>query len=83
MIEDAQKAVASAAFVPTPDSLSFMDTLHVVWCVREREAGNDPGSCGHHCLIFECADVVRRVWEYPAFWRQLGPEALIVLSWRR
>jgi hypothetical protein len=32
-------------------------------------------------LIFECEDVVRRVRQYPANWRELTDEDLFALSW--
>ena len=54
----------------------------VRWRVTEHEGDTVPGSRGERCLIFMSADVVRRVWRYPAGWRALPPEELLTLSWR-
>lgn len=48
----------------------------VTWTARELEAEAVPGSRGARCLIFECEDAVRRLWVYPANWRQLDAELL-------
>jgi hypothetical protein len=34
-------------------------------------------------LIFANAEVVRRVWDYPADWRELSADELLAVSWRR
>ncbi len=65
------------------DSLEFLDDGGVRWRVTERDARDDPGARGDRCLIFTCAEAVRRVWGYPADWRNLPREALIALSWER
>ena len=83
MKEDNPAAAASAVVEPSTDVLGFIDAAFVVWRVTERSARTDPGSRGDHCLIFECDDAARRVWKYPAGWRDLPPEALSLLSWRR
>ena len=72
--------------VPTDDSVegvAFVDRNCVQWLVRERDAHADPGARGERCLIFAAREVVRRVWNYPPTWRELGADALIALSWRR
>ena len=65
------------------DVVAFVDANHVHWQVCERDAHADPGARGARCLVFAARETVRRVWSYPAFWRDLGAEALIALSWRR
>ena len=71
------------ATVPTADPLEYTDDSHVRWTVSERDTRQDPGARGGRCLIFSCANVVRRVWDYPPGWRDLPPAALTQLSWRR
>jgi hypothetical protein len=58
---------------PTP-----REFLHegVTWTAREVDAELIPGSRGARCLILECQEAVRRLWVYPANWRQLDPELL-------
>ena len=51
------------------------------WSVREYAADSPIANGGGACLIFECDGVVRRVRTYPAHWRELGPRALLRLSW--
>jgi hypothetical protein len=34
-------------------------------------------------LVFESAGAVRRVYDVPADWRDLPPDALEALSWRQ
>ena len=68
---------------PTAEAVEFVDAQFVRWRVLERDARGDPGAPGPRCLIFACADVVRRVWRYPPEWRDLSAEALAALSWER
>lgn len=63
--------------------VEFLDATYRRWRVAERDARADPGARGDTCLIFACDDAVRRVWEYPAEWRELTAEALVALSWCR
>ena len=49
----------------------------------ERDARRDPGARRDRCLLFACADAVRRVWDYPPDWRDLPAEALAALSLRQ
>ena len=65
------------------DGVEFVDRCNVHWRVTERDAGRDPGAHGTRCLIFSCAEAVRRVWHYPRDWRELSAAALIALSWGR
>src|SRR4051794_35182356 len=48
----------------------------MVWDVREADARDVPGARGPRCLIFESPEVVRRVWVFPANWRELDDDAL-------
>jgi hypothetical protein len=61
----------------------FTDDRGVEWTVTERDAQTVPGARGATCLIFHSSEVVRRVWEYPAGWRDLQTPDLIALSWGR
>ncbi|MDB4898970.1 MAG: hypothetical protein JWN53_778 [Gemmatimonadetes bacterium] len=51
------------------------------WTVTEI-AGNVLARPGQRCLIFASADTVRRVWSYPADWRELSDMKLEALSWQ-
>jgi hypothetical protein len=64
-------------------AVEFLDAHGVCWRVVERDARGDPGARGEWCLIFSCDEAVRRVWDYPAGWRDLSAEALMTLSWGR
>lgn len=68
--------------VPRPDPIDFVDALSVVWRVVERDARADPGHRADRCLLFASRDAVRRVWNYPATWRELDDAELEALSWR-
>ena len=63
--------------------VSFVDNEDVLWTVTEHDASDVPGKRGARCLIFASPDAVRRVWEYPAGWRDLLTPSLIALSWSR
>jgi hypothetical protein len=65
------------------DGVEFIDRSNVHWRVTERDAAGDPGAHDSWCLIFSCAQAVRRVWNYPHDWRELSAAALIALSWER
>jgi hypothetical protein len=60
---------------------TFTDEDAMLWTVTEREGHAVPGSRGSRCLIFDSPEAVRRVWDYPAGWRDLLPPSLIALSW--
>ena len=68
---------------PGGGCVNFLDNEHVPWTVTERDAHDVPGTRGIRCLIFASPDAVRRVWEYPAGWRDLLTPSLIALSWSR
>jgi len=59
---------------------TFTDTAGTPWCVVEVDAHALPGTRGARCLLFFSAAAVRRVWWYPARWRELSPLALAALS---
>ena len=65
------------------DAVSFYDAENVFWHVTERDSRLDPGARGDWCLVFSCDGAVRRIWDYPREWRDLAPDALLALSWRR
>ncbi len=63
--------------------VEFVDDRGMTWRVVERDARGDPGALRECCLIFSCADAVRRVWDYPRGWRDLPAKELAALSWGR
>jgi hypothetical protein len=63
--------------------VNFVDNDAVLWTVTECDALDVPGKRGDRCLIFASSDAVRRVWEYPADWRELLTPSFIALSWSR
>ena len=63
--------------------MTFLDETGLLWTVTEHDAENLPGSRGPRCLIFASTEAVRRVWIYPAGWRDLLTPSLIELSWSR
>ena len=62
---------------------TFRDGHGTPWRVREVDASELRSPQGHHCLIFTCDNASRRVWRFPAHWRDLGEEELEKLSWER
>ena len=54
---------------------------NVLWLVGERPAHDLDTEHASH-LVFESDDCVRRVRNFPANWRELGPSELYALSWR-
>jgi hypothetical protein len=59
------------------------DGEEVKWRVREVDGHGVPAPRGARCLIFDSESAVRRVWDYPADWRDLPPSELAAVSWRR
>ena len=47
-----------------------------IWSVRELDATQLPGTPRPSSLVFECDAAVRRVWIFPANWRQLDDASL-------
>jgi hypothetical protein len=69
-----------------PKPVHFRQWIDAEWCdwsVTEVEAAGIPGSRGAHCLLFTRLACIRRVWNYPADWRQLDSAGLAALSWQR
>jgi hypothetical protein len=64
-------------------ALTFVDIDGVLWTVTECDGLTVPGSRGARCLTFHSPEAVRRVWQYPAGWRDLLMPRLIALSWCR
>jgi hypothetical protein len=52
------------------------------WRIREKNTGTVPGARAACCLICESDDVVRRIWNYPANWRELSDDELLRLCER-
>jgi hypothetical protein len=52
------------------------------WQVREVDARYVPAARGDRCLIFDAETVVRRLWVYPAEWRQMPGDELLRLAAR-
>jgi hypothetical protein len=46
------------------------------WIVREVNARGVPGARRDTCLLCESAEVIRRIWDFPANWRTVDDEAL-------
>jgi hypothetical protein len=61
----------------------FRDRNGVLWSVREMIDLHEPWALGEGCLVFESAGAIRRVWRYPARWRELSDAELGALSWER
>ena len=50
------------------------------WTVVEQPGDRIPGARGPSCLCFQAQDVFRRVWRFPANWRDLSAAELAALS---
>ena len=50
------------------------------WTVVEQSGDRIPGARGASCLCFQAHDIFRRVWRYPANWRELPEADLAALS---
>jgi len=51
----------------------------VSWKVRETDTSHSPGSRGDRCLIFDAEGIVRRAWDVPSDWSDLGDNELWAL----
>jgi hypothetical protein len=65
----------------TNPRLCFVDSLGTDWRIYEVASANVPSPRGSNCLIFESAQAVRRVWNYPTNWQKLSSAELSALSW--
>lgn len=61
----------------------FRDSTGRPWRVREVLPPASTWTQGESCLLFESADVIRRVWRYPGNWFRLPDVELEALSWQR
>lgn len=61
----------------------FMDPDGNEWQVTEEDGTLVPATRGRRCLIFRSNQVIRRVWNYPTTWADLGTPDLIRVSWNR
>jgi len=50
------------------------------WTVVEQVGDRIPGARGATCLCFQAHDIFRRVWRFPANWRELSDAELAALS---
>ena len=66
---------SEARRAPAPDSRLVRHDEHT-WHVREIDATQLPGAPRPSSLVFECEAAVRRVWVFPANWRQLDDASL-------
>jgi hypothetical protein len=64
------------------DPVIVHDAHGARWVVTERNTAAVPGARAPRCLVFMSEAAVRRVWAYPATWRDLSPDALLALSER-
>ena len=61
----------------------FRDSHGGIWEVHEvLVAPSSPWARGDRCLLFRSPGTIRRVWNYPAEWRELAPPDLEALSWQ-
>jgi hypothetical protein len=72
---------AGADCLMTNPRLCFVDSLGTDWRIYEVASVNVPAPRGRNCLIFESAQAVRRVWNYPSNWHNLSTDELSALSW--
>ena len=81
---DSAPPVADVHFI-AGKQLIYLDAANVEWSVVEVavDLAAVPGARRAHCLIFSRKDCIRRVWGYPAGWRQFDAAALESLSSQR
>lgn len=63
---------------PVPP-VHFVDARGTAWFAHEIRASLSQRPRGEHYLLIESRDAIRRVWHYPADWRALRGDALLVL----
>ena len=64
---------------PRPGEVEFTDSANRAWVVQETVC-RVTLAAPRPCLIFECRVVVRRIYSYPANWRELDAAGLERLS---
>ncbi len=57
----------------------IVDQSGARWGVMEARVHDVPGAESSHCLIFDSANVCRRLWRYPAEWARLPAEVVLTL----
>ena len=57
----------------------FRDGDGVTWWVHEVAGEHLGGVMGMTCLLVVSANELRRIWKYPADWRQLSAAELLAL----
>jgi hypothetical protein len=63
------------------DALGYVDEEGTQWSVTEHDMREVAGARGLRCLVFASRYAFRRVWHFPARWRDLPPAELAELSW--
>ncbi|HEX6052160.1 MAG TPA: hypothetical protein VFZ21_22995 [Gemmatimonadaceae bacterium] len=66
----------------TLDQIKFTAPDGTRWTVHEVSSSRDRPWAGKS-LIFVSDEGFRRVYNYPANWRDLAPDELYALSWKR
>lgn len=64
------------------DAVVFEDADGLRWSAWEYDSRYVPGCRSDCCLVFESENAMRRVWSYPANWRQLPADDLAKMSWK-
>lgn len=77
--DDHVAATDAAAARPGRSRLVLEPGTGRTWRVHEQDTGSHSWAAGRLCLIFDAADVVRRVWDVPAEWYRLPDDALLTL----
>lgn len=77
---------AARAETPPPSGALGPRTFRMsdgrAWSVHEAAVGPVAWAHGPHCLVFHSDAMIRRVWHYPAGWRELSDDELETLSWQ-
>jgi hypothetical protein len=71
---------ARAVPAPSPEPRRFVDHVARAWTVREVRAPDPRLAARPTCLVFETERLARRVWHFPANWRELSDGELESLS---
>jgi hypothetical protein len=74
-----RRAATAAGEKNAPGVRTIVDASSREWRVQEEDASMVPGARGPRSLVFENHAVVRRLWRYPADWRSLPDDTLLLL----